>query len=327
MYHIIINPASRSGRGKQIWKQIVEPALSEKKVSYKSYFSRKPGDVALLAKKITTEYAQGITSENASSEVFDFFNEACRLIILGGDGTVNEALQGIPSNTKVIIGYIPTGSSNDLARDMKISKKPIEALDNILSAEQHPEKIRPMDRGIVKFGSEERSFAVSCGIGFDAAVCAEAMSSKIKDTLNRLKLGKLTYLGIALKQLFATKPISCDLYLDDNKPIHIKRILFAATMTHRFEGGGFKFCPTADYTDGIFDLCVVGNIPKPVILCALPTAFFGKHFMFKGVDHHRAKRICIKTGSPLALHTDGEYLGKFNTLEISCVPADIHFIA
>lgn len=51
MYHIIINPASRSGRGRQIWKQIVEPALSEKKVSYKAYFSEKPGDVALLAKK------------------------------------------------------------------------------------------------------------------------------------------------------------------------------------------------------------------------------------------------------------------------------------
>ena len=305
----------------------MEPALSEKKVSYKAYFSEKPGDVALLAKKITTEYAQSVSTEHTPSETTGSFKEPCRLIILGGDGTVNEALQGIPAHTKVVIGYIPTGSSNDLARDMKIPKKPIEALDIILSAEHNPKKIRPMDRGIVKFGSKERSFAVSCGIGFDAAVCAEAMSSKIKDTLNRLKLGKLTYLGIALKQLFAAKPVACDLYLDDKKPIHIKKILFAATMTHRFEGGSFKFCPTADYTDGIFDLCVVGNIPKPVILCALPTAFFGKHFMFKGVDHHRAKRIRIKTSSPLALHTDGEYHGKFDSLEISCVPGDIHFIA
>ncbi|MBO5165926.1 MAG: diacylglycerol kinase family lipid kinase [Lachnospiraceae bacterium] len=327
MYHIIINPASRSGLGKQIWTRTIEPALSEKKVAYKAYFSKKPGDVALLAQKITTEYAQSAASENTSSDASASLKEPCRLIILGGDGTVNEALQGIPAHTKVIIGYIPTGSSNDLARDMKISKKPLEALDTILSAEQYPEKIRPMDRGIAKFGNHERSFAVSCGIGFDAAVCAEAMSSKIKDTLNRLKLGKLTYLGIALKQLFAAKPVSCNIYLDEKAPIHIKKILFAATMTHRFEGGGFKFCPTADYTDGIFDLCVVGSIPKPIILCALPTAFFGKHFMFKGVDHYRAKRVRIQTNRPLALHTDGEYLGKFDSLEISCISGDIYFIA
>lgn len=44
-------------------------------------------------------------------------------------------------------------------------------------------------------------------------------------------------------------------------------------MIHRFEGGGFKFCPTADCTDGRFELCVAGDVPKPVILLALPTAF------------------------------------------------------
>ena len=98
-------------------------------------------------------------------------------------------------------------------------------------------------------------------------------------------------------------------------------------MTHRFEGGGFKFCPTADYADGIFDMCVVGGVPKLLILCALPTAFFGKHFMFRGVDHYRAKRIRIKTSVPLALHTDGEFLGKTDKLEISCKPKNIYFIA
>ena len=327
MYHIIINPASRSGRGKKIWTQIIEPALSQKKVPYKAYFSKKPGDVARLAKQITSEYAENETAASpASSNTFSP-KTACRLLILGGDGTVNEALQGISSYAKVIIGYIPTGSSNDLARDIRIPKKPLEALDIILAAEQNPERIRPMDRGLVRFGSTERSFAVSCGIGFDAAVCAEAMNSKIKDTLNRLGLGKLTYLGIALKQLFAAKSVSCDIYLDNREPVHVKKILFAATMTHRFEGGGFKFCPAADYTDGIFDLCVVGGIPKPVILCALPTAFFGKHFMFKGVDHYRARKVLLKADSPLAIHTDGEYLGKFDTLEISCIPGDIYFIS
>lgn len=324
MYHIIINPASRSGLGKKLWTEAIQPALSEKQISYKAYFSEKPGDVAVLAKKVTRTYAEVPLS--AAEPSANPLQNACKLIILGGDGTVNEALQGIAPDSQVIIGYIPTGSSNDLARDMDISKKPLEALNTILEAEKKPERIRPMDKGIVTYNSTERAFAVSCGIGFDAAVCEEAMQSKIKDTLNRLKLGKLTYLGIAVKQLFVAKKVSCDLYLDDKEPIHIKKILFVATMTHRFEGGGFNFCPTADYTDGIFDLCVVGNLPKLAILFALPTAFFGKHYIFPGVEPYRAKRIRIQTSSPLAVHTDGEYLGKFDELEITCRSKDIYFI-
>ena len=217
MYHIIVNPASRSGRGRLIWKETIKPALIERQIPYKAYFSKKAGDVARLA--------QEITSQAGSDDL--------RLIILGGDGTVNETLQGISSFEHVVIGYIPTGSSNDLARDLGIPRDPLAALLHILSAEKDAGRIRLMDRGSVTFGQTKHSFAVSCGLGFDAAVCAEAMQSKIKDTLNKIGLGKLTYLGIALKQLFAAKPVSCTLYLDERDPIHIKKYLFAAAMNHR----------------------------------------------------------------------------------------------
>ena len=61
-----------------------------------------------------------------------------------------------------------------------------------------------------------------------------------------------------------------------------------------------------DYGDGIFDLCVVGNVSKPTILCALPSAFKGKHYRFKGVEAKRAYKVRIKTETPLWVHTDGE---------------------
>lgn len=316
MYHIIINPASRSGRGIRIWEETIKPALHNRSISYEAHFSKNSGDVQQLTAKIISDFYES----HPDSEAF------CRLIVLGGDGTVNEVLQGIAFFSRVIIGYIPTGSSNDLARDVGVSKKPLEALDRILDAEKNHTFVRKMDRGIVSAGGEKRSFAVSTGIGFDAAVCEEALHSKIKNMLNRLHLGKLTYLGIALKQLFAARSVSCHLYLDDREPVHIKKLLFAATMTHRFEGGGFKFCPTADYTDGLFDLCVVGGIPKLLTLFALPTAFFGKHFVFPGVNHYRAKHVRIETSMPLWLHTDGEVHKKTDNLEITCVQGDILFI-
>lgn len=309
MYHVIINPASRSGKGLKLWKEIVEPALHREKVTYRSYFSREAGDVARLTKEITTA---------AISE-----SEQIKIIILGGDGTVNEALQGITNPSRVIIGYIPTGSSNDLARDLRVPKDPVQALDLIL----HTGTVHPMDMGTIYYSDGEiRRFAVSCGIGFDAAVCAESVHSKIKAFCNKIGLGKLTYLGIALKQLITARKVSCEIELDDEAPIRIERLLFAASMNHRFEGGGFKFCPDADANDGIMNLCVVGDVPKPVILCALPTAFKGKHYMFKGVTPYRASKVHISTSSPLWVHTDGEAIRQTRELTIECQHSALNII-
>lgn len=307
MYHIIINPASRSGKGLKIWKTAVEPALHQENISYRSYFSREAGDVARIA--------ADILSENKERPL--------RIIILGGDGTVNEALQGMKDTSGVILGYIPTGSSNDFARDMGIPREPAAALELIL----HTGRAYPMDLGTITYDDgTRRRFAVSCGIGFDAAVCEEALHSNIKKLFNKIGLGKLTYLGIALKQLFTAKPVLCTLTLDDGEPIVIRRLLFITCMQHRFEGGGFMFCPTADATDGLLDLCSVANVPKLLILFALPTAFKGKHYFVKGIRPYRAKRIRIETSSPLWVHTDGEVSRKTTAFSVVCEPHSIQII-
>ncbi len=298
MYHIIINPASQSGKGLKIWKEQVEPALHREKIAYRSYFSRCAGDVAKLAAEITDSVDGNIS-----------------LIILGGDGTINEVLQGLKDTSRVTLGYIPTGSSNDLARDLKIPKNASAALDLIL----HTGKTRPMDLGTVTYkDGESKCFAVSCGIGFDAAVCEEAQHSRIKKALNKLGLGKLTYLGIALKQLFAARAIGCSLTLDDQPTIDIHTVLFVACMLHRYEGGGFLFSPDADDSDGILNLCAVGDLPKLLVLFALPTAFWGKHYIFKGITPYKASRIKIETTAPLWVHTDGEVARKTTSFTVVC---------
>lgn len=307
MYHIIINPFSRSGRGLKIWKETVEPKLHEYGVAYRNYFSQKPGDVARLSGEITS----------AAGE------ESLNLIILGGDGTVNEALSGMKDTSRVTLGYIPTGSSNDLARDLKIPKDPLEALERIL----HKGSVHTMDLGAVTYADgDTRPFIVSCGIGFDAAVCEEALHSKLKNTFNRLGLGKLTYLGIALKQLFGAKAISGRLILDDREPVTMNTLLFVACMLHRFEGGGFMFCPDADASDGILDLCAVGDLPKLLILFALPTAFKGKHYRFEGITSYRAKTLTIETSAPLWVHTDGEVAKKSDRITVTCKHGAVRMI-
>lgn len=202
MYYIIVNPASKSGRGAKIWAKI-QPVLEQQKIPYEVFFSQEAGHVI----KLTADLSASLLSADS-----DFI---LKLIVLGGDGTLNEVLQGIADFDRVQVGYIPTGSSNDMARDLRLPKDPCEVLKNILSCkepmrmdlgclayEQPPEKL---SRYCGSNPASTRFFSVSSGIGFDAAVCEEALASKFKNRLNKIGLGKLTYLGIALKQLIKAK--------------------------------------------------------------------------------------------------------------------------
>lgn len=315
MYHIIINPASRSGKSTKLWADL-EPLLKEKKIDYTVYFSQKNGHIIQIIRDLSAD-----TFHNDPHRIL-------KLIVLGGDGTFNEALQGITDFERTYLGYIPTGSSNDMARDLYDKKDAVSVLNRILSCSKpvrmdlgHVTLNRMDDelpRTQTKKATPTRYFGVSCGLGFDAAVCEEILSSRFKKLMNKLGLGKLSYLGIALKQLFSAKKVSCEIILDDKTHIFLPRFLFVAGMIHQYEGGGFKFCPGADFHDGILDICVLGNVPKLIILLALPTAFIGKHYLFKGVDRYSAKTITIKTASPLWLHTDGEVFAKTDSITVTC---------
>lgn len=321
MYHIIVNPASRSGKGLRIWKEQVEPVLKRENVPYAVHFSKEKGDVTETVSRLCSNlgeiHADQLSQPNPGKKT------SLTLIILGGDGTMNEAVQGIPADASVTLGYIPTGSSNDLARDLKVPRNPAAALELILNTGRP----RPMDLGVLTYpDGESRRFCVSCGLGYDAAVCEEAQRSRVKAVLNKLGLGKLTYLGIALKQLFTTKAVSGRLTLDDGQTIDIGTILFVTGMNHRFEGGGFMFCPAADDSDGFLDLCAAGDLSKLLVLFALPTAFRGKHYRFKGITPYRAEQFILETDAPLWVHTDGEVSRRADRITVSCLRHAVRII-
>lgn len=303
MYHFIVNPNSRSGLGRHVWNQI-EPILKQRNIDYVVHLTKYQGHAVKKAAKITCT------------------NDPVTIVALGGDGTINEVVRGIQDLSRVTLGYIPTGSSNDFARGFGISKDPVTALEHILN----PNRIVNMDVGLLTYKNKARKFCVSCGIGFDAAVCHEAMVSKLKVVLNKLKLGKLTYMGIALRQLMISKRIRTDITLDNDKTIHFDQALFVAVMNHRFEGGGFMFAPDAKTDDGILDVCVIADMPIPKILVLLPTAFWGYHRIFKGVHNYTCKVVDIHTELPLAVHTDGEPVFLQREIHVTCEPKPLKVI-
>lgn len=283
MYTFIINPNARSGLGSKVWSKL-EPELQKQHVNYRVFFTKYQCHATRLVAELTSD------------------GQEHTIVALGGDGTVNEVINGIKDCTKVTLGYIPIGSSNDFARYFHLDSSPEEALKRILS----PTGYSYMNLGVVTYQNRRRRFAVSSGIGFDAAICHQAVISRLKIILNRLHLGRLTYVGIALDQIIHSIPGHMKLVLDNNKVLEFEKTFFATAMNHPYEGGGFKFCPDANPCDDVLNTTVIAGLPKWKILLLLPTAYFGWHTHFHGVYTYTCKEVEIESERALPVHTDGE---------------------
>ncbi len=294
-YTFIINPHSRSGKGGMVW-ELIQPELLKRGIEYDYYCTTHAGHAIQIAEKITAD------------------GKEHNLIVLGGDGTVNEVVNGIKDIDKTTLGYIPTGSGNDFARGMGIPKNPIEALEVILKRNA----IKTIDIGVLSRAGKERRFAVSTGIGFDAAICHQVAISKYKYLLNKLKLGKLSYVFVALNRLFRDATVNAEVFLDDKCVQKFKKVYFVAVMNQPYEGGGFKFCPKAKPDDGKLDVIVISNLAKLTVLMLLPTAFKGWHVFAPGITVMQGEKVSVITDKALAIHTDGEpaYLRKAVSVEL-----------
>ena len=303
MYHFIINPHSKTGRAREYWLELKQ-ILEENSIEYKSYFTKGRNDATKIASDLCNT-VEGIK----------------KIIIVGGDGTANEVINGLGNYKDVLLGYIPLGSSNDLARGLQLPKNPKQALDLIL----HPKNYRYVDHGEVHMVDSNitHRFAVSSGIGYDAAVCEEVLTSPLKKFLNKLRIGKLVYIMIAFKQIFTHKFVEADIIVDNHRHIHTNRLLFMTSLIHKYEGGGLLMAPEAIDNDQKLCVCLVSDISRFKVLFLMPTIFFGKHTKLKGISMIECNTIEIKTKEPMVVHTDGEVAGHHNHLKLQCLPTQI----
>ena len=304
MYYFIVNPNARSGYGQKLWKSL-QKELCRRRIPYRAALTRYPGHARTLARKISRECSGPI-----------------RLAILGGDGTLNEVLNGITSPDQVQLFYLPTGSGNDFARGMNLPSDPVSACRLLLPSD----RTFPMDIGTVTAGSSSHRFGVSTGIGFDAAICHEALTSPLKAVLNRLRLGKLTYALIAVRQLILCRPADFQIHLDGKPPRTFRKAYFAAVMNLPCEGGGIRFCPDAVPGDRRLDVCCVSGVGKLKFLFLLAACVLGVHKNFRNVHIFRCKSIRIKSSHPLPVHRDGESGGIQNEIFVKLEKEPFHVI-
>ncbi|MBO4374104.1 MAG: YegS/Rv2252/BmrU family lipid kinase [Lachnospiraceae bacterium] len=297
MFHIIINPETASGHGIQAWKDL-KPLVDAQDMDYKLYVSTERNDFGKIISKLTSRLSG---SDHAD------------IIIIGGDGSMNQAVNSIKDFRRTRIAFISKGSGNDLSRALCAGKTREEIIKDISDGKIK----RSVDIGVMESGDRRILFNISSGLGFDAESCEKANRMKLKKLLNRVRLGRLVYVLTAISMIIKNRTFLCRITYDDSTERVYEKCLFAVVMNTAFEGGGFKFCPEADNTDGMLDLCITDRIHPFRFFTLFPKAYSGKHAGRRGIKIEKARKVRISSDEPVWIHTDGEVSFKVSDASFS----------
>ncbi len=267
MLHFIINPKANRGKTKKKIK-VLEKLLAEKNVDYVFHFT--------TAKGAATELANQFSSEDNST-----------VIAVGGDGTINEVLNGI-NVEKAKFGIIPCGSGNDFVASAGIPLNPEKALELILNGEAKPTDFM-LCGGI-------RGLNI-IGTGIDVDILKRCRKYKI------LK-GKLQYLVSLIVSLIKFKFYKFFIEKDGEK-VEKEGLIVAVGNGKQF-GGGIKMCPKAEIDDGKLDFVVAGKLKKRRIPGAFIKLMKGKILEQDFTDFELREHVKITFDKPVTVQIDGE---------------------
>ena len=309
-YYFIVNGNAGAGKKKNIWKYVIKPELIRRGVHYHAYECSYPGHATKIAGQILAEHTGTLT-----------------LVIVGGDGTFNEVLNGIDDFTRVTFGYIPSGSANDLGYALGISEDPMQALSRILNGG----KIYQMDIGKTTFHRDEsfRYFAISSGIGLDAEACKYA-GGKLKAVLNRIHLGKLIYMINTVRLILSYPTIEGKLvFVNANGELlerRVHRLFFLAGMNQPYEGGHLAMAPDAKSDDGRISFAMAHDLTNVRTLFSLVFLAARLHQHIPGYEVVDARACHIMLKDNLEVHTDGETHGGQWDITIECLPKKLQLL-
>jgi len=212
-------------------------------------------------------------------------SDADRIIVVGGDGSLHYAANAL-ANTDRTLGLIPLGTGNDAARAFRISDGDLN--DHIDRTLEDP---LPID--LVK--SDNHYFVTSCIMGFPSKV------NQYSNTM-RFPKGQSRYTVATLAELKSLKSERYELELDEeNFEIEAAAVVVANTS---FFGAGMKICPEANPSDGMLDICVLGNVSRMKLLHLFTKIQNGSHVHEPEVFLYRSRSISIRADGQA--RADGE---------------------
>ena len=282
----IINPISGTQK-KDSWPEIINHTIDTSRFDVRIFFTERAGHASELALR---QMEEGVSC----------------IVAVGGDGTVNEVACAV-RDTQAVMGIVPSGSGNGLARHLHIPLKFTDALKLINEA-----AAISIDYGL----ANDIPFFCTFGVGFDAHIGhAFAMSEK---------RGWTTYLSIIVREFFSYRSRKYKLKIDGDQ-FKTRALVLTVANSAQYGNNGY-ISPHADITDGLLDVCILRPFPK------LLSALVGLRLLCKSIDKSRyyqmikAKEIVIKRKHEGHVHLDGEPYTMGEKLKIRIVPKGLNVL-
>lgn len=214
------------------------------------------------------------------------------LVIVGGDGTINESINGLKHD--VPISIIPAGTGDDFAKNIDLGKSREDHFATAIDGD-----IRQIDLG----KCNDRKFANGIGIGFDGQIVEDMVAKRV-----RLLKGHAAYYYHVLRILgsYRERPFGYEM---DGKTIEKELILLTIGNGTTF-GGGFRLMPDAKIDDGWLDICEIGKLSPLRRFLNIHRLSKGSHVELDVVNSYQAQQIVVKENPLVYAHIDGERLGQ-----------------
>ena len=296
-------------------KFIVKPILNKQKLKeyreeflkFKEELQKREGKVEEVFTIAQGENNAQILAQKAIEEGFD------RIVLVGGDGLLNEGVNGIIEGTQgkipsdFVIGIIPTGTGNNLAKEIGIPKDIKKAFEIIKE-----EKTTSIDIGKVN----DRYFANCVSFGFDAWI--NGIANLLKEKYQFLPKD-ISYLIAALKEIIVKIPLY-EVELRGGE-INLKdKVVLVAVTNGSSYGAIFKINPGADPADGLLNVCLIQAVGKLRALMDIQKVIKGTHTTLPEVKMFKTSSLTISSPELLPYETDGEVLTPQKEYKISVFP-------
>jgi diacylglycerol kinase (ATP) len=219
------------------------------------------------------------------------------LVAAGGDGTINEVINGIMTSGKsgVKLGVIPIGSGNDFAHSLGVSNDVPTAVRNISGG-----RTRTVDLGLLEDDKgRQRYFANNLGVGFDANVIIRTQD------ITRLR-GFPKYLAAVLTTLALDyEPLHLHVRYDEEEIVDYETLFLYMGVGIR-GGGGFLLTPDALHDDDLIDSCTVPMLGRLRLVSLISSAVKGTHVHTPYPQMRRNKQIVINSIEAMPIQIEGE---------------------
>ena len=235
------------------------------------------------------------------------------VIAAGGDGTLNEVLNGVgPHPERIRVGLIPLGTGNDFAKMLALPSSPEECIETLRAGH-----VRLVD--LVRVTSDEVRYFINVSAGGFSGAVNEVMTPEIKKTW-----GPLAYVRCAAEALPELRAYHTELVLDDSATLALE--LYNVVIANgRYVAGGTLIAPEASIDDGLLDIILIPQNPAMDLALVAAQIAMGRHLESEGVVFRQAAKVSVKSEPGMWFNVDGELVGN-EPATFEVMPRTVQFL-